>query len=295
MQSAYLQVVLAGALLSVSLFLQGCGSPVPICEEGPVSTFGVVNGKIVPPALKIGAPTVTCNPGMLYQGPELYCSPELTKVCAQSDVSMLNCTIKPGYWVADKKAPDVEMVPDGTDLAMQAKVTATKTAVTLSEDPEVVCTPYPAAAFTKFDKLTEDQQKAVKGLGWTKVTWDGNGDSQKVKDKTWAELTEAEQKDATTMGFTATTWDWKPKALAPDGTTADTAKVTKTEKKFAIVDVAWDALTPMGVAMVLAMCVVLAVSIRAVARRRRQRTLDSLPADPELLEGQFGNEDNVPE
>merc|ERR1711904_38203 len=137
------------------------------------------------------------------------------------------------------------------------------------------------------------QQKAVKGLGYKEETWNED-EKNEVSKKTWAQLTEAQQKDATTLGYTQISWDWNPKPLAPDGTKADTAKVvsdkettsakeaaskeTTTEKKFIMkgVEVALGGITPMDVSMVLAMCLVLAVSIRAVTRRKKQRNLNSI-------------------
>jgi len=308
MESAYSKALLVGALLSFTLSLQGCAKP-PVCEDGPVSTQGVVNGKIEADMLTLAK--VTCNAGTTYQGPQLWCTAAMTKVCAKSDVSMLNCTTLPGYWKADQKPPDAVMVPDGTDLAAEAKLTAAKIAVTLSEDKEVVCTPWPASAFQPFKSLTEPQRKAAQGLGYKEDTWNKD-EKNEVSKKTWAQLTEKQQKDATTLGFTQISWDWNPKPLAPDGTKADTAKVvsdkettsakeaasSETTKKFIVgVKVALGSITPMDVSMVLAMCLVLAVSIRAVSRRKKQRNLNSIhQQDPELLEGHLSDSDEaIPE
>jgi len=306
MQNAYSKVLLGGALLCFSLSLQGCGKA-PVCEEGSVSTKGTVNGKITQSMVLLS--TITCNTGTTYQGPEIFCTPDLTKVCAKSDVSMTNCTTVAGFWKADAKAPDAVMVPDGTDLAAQAKVTAAKVAVSLSEDKEVVCTPWPADVFKKFAELTPDQQKAAKGLGYNEKSWAANEDVD-LSSKKWATLTPAQQKDATTLGFTQITWDWDPKPLDPTGKKADTASVTDKGKDgnavsttstslFMLkgVEVALGSITPMDVSMVLAMCLVLAVSIRAVTRRRKQRTLNSFhQEDPELLQGHLSDsERDIPE
>lgn len=57
-----------------------------------------------------------------------------------------------------------------------------------------------------FDDLPDEVKKAAKFLGFTRATWDNDGEIP-IESKDWVELTPEQQKAATTIGFTQEKWD----------------------------------------------------------------------------------------
>lgn len=364
MQSPKFQVVLAGVLLALTISLQGCFDSG--CQEGPVSTYGTVNGQIEPTAINASA-EVTCNeanPATTYLGPELTCVDELAKVCSGTVTAKMTgeeqaaqiaagtlteipiigeCVAAPMYTASAllpmimaarqtiaEQAPELEnpppqlIVPEGTDIKEELELLVTKMTVELSEDKCIVCTPYPEAHFKQFDTLTEDQQKAAKGLDCNKGEWDkrfqkfadivlpGIDECPIMDKKKWAALTPEEMEHATALGWTQVTWDWKstvqPKEV--DGTEAETSEITAEftlPRKMLYRDLVLKTLkgykkqgysiSPMAVSMAIAMSLVLAVSIRALTKRNpRAGTIRSGTQESELLEGGTRDkESNFPE